>query len=474
LGFAAVVSVASTATVDFFFVPLQFGFTPSDSGGWIGLGTLLVTAVVVGGLAARSRQQARESARLAEEQAALRRVATLVARGIAPADVFSAVAKEVALVIPSIESTTMLRYEADGTATVMARWAVWEWREQIEAASNRLGIDVQLGARLPLDGENVPALVLRTERPVRMDDHAHVTGQLAALRREFGMRSTVGAPIVVDGRLWGVMLAAWSRPEPLPAATELRIAEFTALVAAAVSNAQTRAELTASRVRIVAAADETRRRIERDLHDGTQQRLVSLALALRTAEATIPPEASELKARLDSTAEGLAGAVEDLQEISRGIHPAILSNGGLGPALKGLARRSSLPVKLDVGPMERLPQPLETAAYYVVAEALANATKHARASVAQVDLEVHDGTLHVSIRDDGVGGADPSRGSGLVGLIDRVEALGGTIAVTSPPGQGTSMVLELPVELSDRRNTAALLLSSEAVVRDKLMPKAAA
>jgi signal transduction histidine kinase len=446
LGLAVVVVVASMATFDFFFVLPRHGSTPSDLGIWIGLATLLVTAVVVSGLAARSRQQARESARLAEEQAALRRVATLVARGVPPDDVFAAVAKEVALVIPSIECTTMLRYEADGTATMMARWAVERWRELIEAASNKLGIDVRLGARLPLDGQNVPALVLRTGRPVRIDDHSSVTGSLAALRREFGMRSTVGAPIVVDGRLWGVMLAAWSRPEPLPVATESRIAEFTALVAAAISNAQTRAELTASRIRIVAAADETRRRIERDLHDGTQQRLVSLALELRTAEATVPPEASELKARLDSTAEGLAGAVEDLQEISRGIHPAILAKGGVGPALKGLARRSSVPVKLDVGPMERLPQPLETAAYYVVAEALANATKHASASVAHVDLGVRDGTLHVSIRDDGVGGADPSHGSGLLGLIDRVEALGGTIAVTSPPGQGTSIVLELPVE----------------------------
>jgi signal transduction histidine kinase len=263
------------------------------------------------------------------------------------------------------------------------------------------------------------------------------------------MWSTVGAPIVVDGRLWGVILAAArTRPEPLPVATESRMAEFTALVGVAVSNAQTRAELTASRVRIVGAADETRRRIERDLHDGTQQRLVSLALELRTAEATVPPDSSELKARLRKTAAGLAGAVEDLQEISRGIHPAILADGGLGPALRGLGRRSSLPVKLDVGPMERLPQAVETAAYYVVAEALANAIKHASASVAQVGLEVRDRTLRVSIRDDGVGGADPAQGSGLVGLRDRVEALGGTIALTSPPGQGTSMVLELPVELA--------------------------
>jgi signal transduction histidine kinase len=440
VGLAVVVSVASTVTFDLFFV---------HSEDWVGLATFLLTAVVVSQLAARLRQQAGESARLADEQAALRRVATLVARGIAPDDVFAAVVKEVALVIPSIETTSMFRYEADGTATLMARWAGSEWREAIEAVSNKLGIDVQPGARVSLAGENVPGRVLRTERPARIDDHATVSGPLAEMRRELGMWSTVGAPIVVDGRLWGVILAAArTRPEPLPVATESRMAEFTALVGVAVSNAQTRAELTASRVRIVGAADETRRRIERDLHDGTQQRLVSLALELRTAEATVPPDSSELKARLRKTAAGLAGAVEDLQEISRGIHPAILADGGLGPALRGLGRRSSLPVKLDVGPMERLPQAVETAAYYVVAEALANAIKHASASVAQVGLEVRDRTLRVSIRDDGVGGADPAQGSGLVGLRDRVEALGGTIALTSPPGQGTSMVLELPVELA--------------------------
>jgi signal transduction histidine kinase len=341
----------------------------------------------------------------------------------------------------------MLRYEADGTVTVMAVWAVGKGRKAIEATSDELGIAFQPGARLPLDRVSVPALVLRTERPARMDDFKRLTGPIAEVNRAAGIRFVAGAPIVVDGRLWGVMLTATTEPESLPVAAESRIAEFTALVAAAISNAQSRAELTASRARIVAAADETRRRIERDLHDGTQQRLVSLALELRTAEATAPPEASELKARLGNAAEGLAGAVEDLQEISRGIHPAILSQGGLGPALKGLARRSSLPVKLEVDAIERLAQPLETAAYYVVSEALANATKHASASIAEVQLEVRDGTLHVSIRDDGVGGADPSHGSGLLGLIDRVEALGGTIAVTSPPGQGTSMALELPVEV---------------------------
>jgi signal transduction histidine kinase len=243
------------------------------------------------------------------------------------------------------------------------------------------------------------------------------------------------------------MLVGTHTRRRLPADTETRLASLTDLLSTAIANAESRAELAASRARVVAASDETRRRIERDLHDGTQQRLVSLALDLRGAEATVPAEASELKARLGKAAEGLAGAVDDLQEISRGIHPAILSRGGLGAAVRGLARRSSFPVELDVGTMERLPPPVETAAYYVVAEALANATKHASASEGQVSLELRDGALHVSIRDDGVGGADPSQGSGLLGLIDRVQALGGTIAVKSPPGQGTAMVAELPVEL---------------------------
>jgi signal transduction histidine kinase len=445
--FGVGVSVACAATFDFLFVPPRHSFTSKDSADLIGLAAFLVTALVLSALAARSRQQARESSRLAEEQAALRRVATLVARGVRPDDVFAAVTEEVGSLIPSSEITTMLRYEADGTVTVMALWAAGKGRQAIEAASDELGVGLQPGVRLPLDEVSVPALVLRTERPARMDDSKRLTGPIAEVSRAARTRFAAGAPIVVDGRLWGVMLTATTEPEPLPVAAESRIAEFTALIAAAISNAQSRAELTASRARIVAAADETRRRIEHDLHDGTQQRLVSLALELRTAEATVPPEASELKARLDGVAEGLAGAVEDLREISRGIHPAILSEGGLGLALKGLARRSSLPVELDVGAIERLPQPLETAAYYVVSEALANATKHASASVAEVEIGVRDGTLHVSIRDDGVGGADPSHGSGLLGLIDRVEALGGTIAVTSPPGQGTSMVLELPVEL---------------------------
>jgi len=196
----------------------------------------------------------------------------------------------------------------------------------------------------------------------------------------------------------------------------------------------------------VAAGDQARRRIERDLHDGTQQRLVSLVLDLRAAEAAAPPELPELRAQLARVADGLAGALDDLREISRGIHPAILSEGGLGPALKAPARRSAVPVELDVHVQARLPEQVEVAAYYVVSEALANAAKHAHASVAHVEVEARDGSLHLSVRDDGVGGAVPGRGSGLIGLTDRVEALGGRISIASPSGQGTTMLVELPVK----------------------------
>ncbi|HET7519020.1 MAG TPA: sensor histidine kinase, partial [Actinomycetes bacterium] len=211
-----------------------------------------------------------------------------------------------------------------------------------------------------------------------------------------------------------------------------------------------RDELAASRTRVVVASDQARRRIERDLHDGTQQRLVSLVLDLRAAEAAVPPTQTELRGQLDRVADGLTGALDDLRELSRGIHPAILSEGGLTPALKALARRSAVPVELDVDVQERLPEPVEVAAYYVVSEALANAAKHAQASVTEVRAEARDGHLHLSVRDDGVGGAARGLGSGLVGLADRVEALGGTIIVESPAGQGTSLQIDLPIDRGDR------------------------
>jgi signal transduction histidine kinase len=239
---------------------------------------------------------------------------------------------------------------------------------------------------------------------------------------------------------------------PLPADTEGRLAEFTELVATAIANTANRAELDASRARIVATADATRRQIERDLHDGAQQQLVSLALELRAAEETIPDGLGELRAEVSGVVDGLTSVLDDLREIAQGIHPAILAEGGLGPALKTLARRSAVPVKLDVMAGDRLPEPVEVAAYYVVSEALTNAAKYARASVVHVEVETGDGILRVAVRDDGLGGADPASGSGLLGLKDRAEAVGGKITLESPRGVGTSLHVELPLDDKSRGN----------------------
>jgi signal transduction histidine kinase len=268
----------------------------------------------------------------------------------------------------------------------------------------------------------------------------------AAVTAALGILSAVGAPITVQGRLWGTMMVASTGEEPPSPDTEARLAAFTELIATAIANAEGQAALTASRARIVATADHTRRRIERDLHDGAQQRLVSLALQLQAAQAAVPPELEELQAELDDVAAGLTDVQDELREFARGIHPAVLAEGGLGPALRTLARRSPVPVDLQVHVEGRLPEQVEVTAYYVVAEALTNVAKHAGASVVQVEVDTEDGLARLSIRDDGVGGADPARGSGLVGLKDRVEASGGTLRVQSHPDKGTSLLVELPID----------------------------
>jgi signal transduction histidine kinase len=287
-------------------------------------------------------------------------------------------------------------------------------------------------------------VTLRTGRPARQDDYDHGFGPADGAVRRLGIRSVVAAPIVVEGRLWGT-IGILGRDERFPAGTEQHMAGFTELIGTAVANADSRAQLTASRARIVAAADEARRRIERDLHDGTQQRLVSLCLDLRLAQSVVPAELPELRGRIGRIAEELGGAVEELREIARGIHPAILSEGGLGPALRTLARRAAIPVELEIRTEDRADEPIEVAAYYVVSEALTNSTKHAHASHVQVTLERSDSRLHLSIRDDGVGGADPAGGSGLIGLSDRVHALDGSIDIDSRRGTGTAIVADLPL-----------------------------
>jgi PAS domain S-box-containing protein len=378
------------------------------------------------------RQAESELRRLAGEQAALRRVATIVATGVSPAKVFSAVAEEGERLLDA-QATTIGRLEPDGTMAIVA-------------SSGTASDELPVGSRVKLESELALTMVVRTGRSARVDGYSGASEFVGRRAQRLGIRCAVGVPIMVGGSLWGAIAAGTDR-EQFPADAEQRMADFTELLATAIANADSRAELAASRRRIVAAADEARRRIERDLHDGTQQRLVSLGLAVRAAEANVPPERRDLRADLSLVATTLAAAVEDLQEISRGIHPAILSAGGLGPALRTLARRSAIPVELDLTTDVRLPQPIEVAAYFVTSEALANATKHAQASGIEVSLALRDGGLLLSIRDDGVGGADPGGGSGLVGLRDRVEALGGTIRIDSPPGDGTSLVITLPLDV---------------------------
>jgi signal transduction histidine kinase len=370
---------------------------------------------------------------LAEQQASLRRVATLVARGVDPHDVFVAVAEELARCL-DVQHSTLVRREPDGAAVLVAGHHEPE------------RMKLRVGERFSLDSETVAASVFRTGEAARMDSHDNARGPGAAYIRELGVRSAVGAPIIVDRRLWGAAIVGSTQPEPLPPDTEARICDFADLVATAIASTETRAQLTASRARIVAAADEARRRFERDLHDGAQQRLVSLALEVRTAEASVPGELDPLRAQIAHIATGLAGVSDELREISHGLHPAILSKG-LSPALSTLARRSALPVDLDVGIDMHLPQPVVVAAYYVVAEALTNVAKHAGASKVEVCVDiVGASSLRLVIRDDGDGGADAAKGSGLTGLIDRVEAHGGTLAISSPVGHGTSLSVTIPLE----------------------------
>lgn len=375
-----------------------------------------------------------EVERLANEQAALRRVAMLVAHGARPADVFATVSQEVGRLFGS-DTAAVFRFDSNDPALVVV------------GASRKLEPTIPVGTRLGIDEPLATAQVYRTGQSARFDarDRASFGPALADAVSRLRVASSVASPIILEGRRWGAVTVA-SRVEPLPLDAGERLERFSELVATAIANTDSRAELAASRKRIVAASDEARRRIERDLHDGTQQRLVSLGLAIRAAETNVPPGQSGLRSELSRIASGLGNAVAELQEISRGIHPAILAQGGVAPALRTLARRSMIPVELEVTTGARLPEPIEVAAYYVASEALANTAKHARASHIEMSLERRDTGLLLEIRDDGVGGADPAGGSGLLGLRDRVEALGGSIRIQSQPGNGTSITVELPLE----------------------------
>jgi GAF domain-containing protein len=366
-------------------------------------------------------------ARLAEEQAALRRVATLVAGERRSEEVFAAVANEVGRLL-SVDLANVIRYERDDTVTFVA------------SAGDRIPV----GRRWPLgEGRNLATLVFETGRPARIDDYADATGPLAEDIRKEGVRSAVGAPIMVQDRLWGLVAAGSSQEQALPPDTEARLASFTELVVTAIANAEARREVAASRARLVAATDDERRRVVRDLHDGAQQRVVHTIITLKLACGALEHDQEAVPALVREALDNAERANGELRELARGILPTVLTQGGLRAGVDALASRTPVPVAIDVS-VGRLPTAVEATAYFVVAEALTNVAKHARAAHAAVMARIVDGTLAVEVRDDGVGGARPD-GGGLVGLADRLAALDGRLRIDSPADGGTLVAAAIPL-----------------------------
>jgi signal transduction histidine kinase len=373
--------------------------------------------------------------RLVREHAALRRVATLVAREPSPTEVFAVVTREAGMLLGA-RMTGLLRVESPQTAVIVAGWSR-------DAAS------VPVGSRGSLDGRGLVGRIVRTGRPVRLEDYDEVGGEVAAQMRRIGVRSAVAGPIVLGGRIWGALSAAWPQGEPMPEGAEDRVAAFAELVSYAIENAETRQELAASRARIVEAADEQRRRVVRDLHDGAQQRLVHAVMTLQLAHSRgdAPPELDRL---IGEALEDTRAAIDELRELAHGIHPALLTHRGLAAAVEALADRAPLPVHVEI-PEQRYPISVESAAYFVAAEALTNVVKYANASIARVTATDSADSLVLAVEDDGVGGATPLPGSGLSGLQDRVVALAGTLVVDSSPGAGTRIRAEIPLQRPSTR-----------------------
>lgn len=373
-----------------------------------------------------------EVSALADQQTALRRVATLVARGADPSEVYPAAVAELAEGL-AVEHVTLISYDGDDHCVVRA------------ARDSRDTDRLAVGERFRLDGDSLSQRIRATGLPARIDDYPPAGGSIADRLHGLHVRAGVGAPVVVNGQVRGALLVGSITADPLPPECEARVRDFADLISTAIANAETRAELKASRTRIITAADHARRSLERDLHDGAQQRIVSLGLEVRALESSLPPDAGREREALSRVVTGLGDLHHDLQELSRGIHPAILSRGGLGPAIRTLTRRSSVPVDLRLDVDRRLPEPVEVAAYYVVAEALTNTAKHARATEVTVHVRADDHALHLTVADDGVGGADSSAGSGLIGLKDRVEAVSGDLDVRSATGAGTTVTVRIPL-----------------------------
>jgi len=362
-----------------------------------------------------------------EEEGALRRVATLVAQQHAPEVVLTVVTEEVARHLAADAAMTT-RYDGPGLASVVAEWSV------------RGTARFPVGTQLEIGPETALARAFRTLAPARVDSYERMPGEYAAQVRKHGMRAGAAAPILVDGHLWGAV-AVGSTSDPFSQGAETRLGAFAELVAQAIANVDARIKLKESRARIVEAADEARRRIERDLHDGAQQHLVALALSLRLAATQADPVTATA---IERCIEDLRSALAELRELARGLHPAVLSERGLRSALQMLATRSPVPVVLDADLERGLPTGHETALYFVAAEALTNVAKYAQASIARVTLRGDDQWAEITIADDGVGCARPELGSGLRGLSDRVEALGGHLTVASAPDKGTTLTARVP------------------------------
>lgn len=394
---------------------------------------------------ARDRERAAEAlragneelTRVVEEQRALRRLATLVARNVEPSEIFDAVARTMGQVL-GMRHSVIVRYEPGGTkVTTVGGW-------------NYEGI-VGRDSRWAFADDTVSGLVFRTRAPARVDRYRG-DSELAKRLRERGVVSSVGCPIMVGRHLWGVAMVSSTTTDPLPPGIEERMKGFVELAGTAIANAQSLSDLHASRARVVAAADETRRRIERDLHDGTQQRLVSVLLTMRAKENELPP-GLRFRRWLHDTADALDDTVAELQKISRGLHPSILTRRGLASALAALADRSPVPVRLNVSAEHPLPEPIQITIYYVVSESLTNTAKHACATTVHIELTTTESLVRLRIHDDGRGGADPGGGSGLTGLIDRVNALGGGLAITSEPGNGTTISVRIPTRPTATQRT---------------------
>jgi signal transduction histidine kinase len=434
---AGLVAIASYLTFSYFFIEPIHAIDFGDADTAAALLIAVVTAAVVSELSRRAHARAREAeeaqreqARLADEQVALRRVATLVAQEVSNTEVFEAVTREVGLQCDA-DLARMERFEPDRTVTAIAAWS--------RSGEGRLAV----GTRIELEGTSIAAQVLETGQPARVDSFAGASGPIAEEARALGIRSSVGCPIVVGGRAWGVIAASTRRRAPFPPNTEARIASFTELVAMAVSNAEARAELVDSRARLLTAGDDARRRVAQDLHDGAQQRLVHTILTLKLAE--------QAQEGYDDAARQLVGealveaeqANDELRELAHGMLPQVLVRGGLAAGVEALVSRARVPVSVDV-PGDRFAPEIEASAYFIVAEALTNVAKHSGAHSANITARIDDGLLHVDVRDDGVGGARLD-GSGLLGLHDRVDALGGVLHVESPPGDGTLIAATLPL-----------------------------